>query len=150
MMSKTNFRILLSLLIAVILLGAFSNKLFPSDIVGDTSNQVIEFNSSIPNFDFLYFLYGNLIIALMLVSFVGIFFFKAWARDVFLTALIMTIPGYFVDYFMTISPPVTLSGVAELLGSFALILSGFLIAVMYLTPVKEFFFEKTIEQPHVA
>lgn len=141
MMSKTNFRILLGLLIAVTLLGTISGLLFPSDMARETTNQVIEFNSSIPNFDFIFFLYGYLVIALTLVSFVGLFLFKPWARDLFLTALILTIPGYFV----IISPTTVPHAIDELLGSVSFILSGMLIAVMYLSPAKEYFFEQKFE-----
>ena len=142
MMSKTTFRIFLGLKVGFVLLGAF----LPGILNDGSNNQVIEFNSSIPDFDFLYFLYGAIILTLTLVAYGGLFFFKAWARDVFLTALIMTIPGYFV----TFTPAPVYSGMSELLGSVSLLLSGFLIAVMYLTPTSKHFFNLEDEEPQPA
>lgn len=137
MMSKRIFRILLSLLIGVFLFNLVGNLLFPSEMLGSTSGQAIELNSSIPNFDVVYSIYGYLVMSLILVSFIGLFLFKAWGRDLFVSALLLTIPGYFV----TVTPPIVSSSIMELTGTFSLILTGFLIAVMYLTPAKEYFFE---------
>lgn len=134
---------LLSLFIALSIFGVLANLFFPNEVIGNVYPG-IDFDQNA--FEFLYLtVYSYSTMLLLIVSFVGLFMFKRWARDLFVAYFLISIPSYFLFDF-----PYTATGITQLLDNLSWVMIGFLIAVMYLAPVKKFFFDKDVEHTNLA
>ena len=143
MTSKRSFRLLLSLFIAVSVFGTLVNLFFPNEVVGNVYPGI---NFDENPFEFLYLtVYSYSTMLLLIVSFVGLFMFKRWSRDLFVAYFLISIPSYFLFDF-----PSTATGITQLLDNLVWVMIGFMIAVMYLTPVSKFFSQREPEQLNLA
>jgi hypothetical protein len=133
--SKNQFRLLVIIyFILSILSGAYDELIV---------NTHIEFiNNYLHEQDIIYYLdeYISIIFVVVtigiLVNFVGLLLFKNWARLLYLILYIAAIPTYLFD------DVTVFSSVALMIYDFGMILSGFILALLYFSNVGKFFNKK--------
>ncbi len=137
-MKKIHFRILVIVSFFLSIFGGFADLIISDPIV----NQITEFAESIePEWSDakLFTILGFVILWIIYIiyTFVGLLLFWNIARHIYLAGFIIIIPMYFI-----VGVTVT-SGIEQALYDAGSVLSGVLLALIYFSPVKQFFVGKS-------
>jgi len=138
-MSKNKFRIIIisSLILAV--LSAGFDFLFPNEIIASVNEFIVEIEPDYSDLEFYTIMgVGSLVVIAVIFSLVGILMFKSWARHLYIASYILVLPIYFTGGLYVSS------GFSQAMYDLSMILSGVIIALMYFSPVKDYFVKPNI------
>lgn len=127
-MTKFNFRLLLCISVLVNIIGALYEFLFPDEVLSKVQKYAIEiepktvFDSMSPEILITVFVASLCVYA---VSIVGLFLFKNWARHLYVSFILLTIPLYLTTGLNIYSP------IPMLLSSLSCYLEGAIITLSY-------------------
>ena len=133
-MNKRIFQILVIVDLVLSLAAGMYDYLLGTEV----SNKAIEFIASIEpessDLSFYIFMaYAFAVLLLVVVSIIGLLKFKDWGRKCYVSSFVLVAIAY---PFLGVS---AFSGVGQLLNDSSFVLSGFLLAVMYLSPLEQDF-----------
>jgi len=136
-MSKNKFRLLIVASLMFAILGETYDYIWPDKI----SEQIIEFAYELePEIDgakmVVLSIIGLAAIIFGVVSFFGLLLFRSWARPMYLAGFIILLPTS-LFYGVSIN-----SGVSQVLGDLSLVTSGIILAMLYYSPVSDFYQRK--------
>jgi hypothetical protein len=133
-MNNRVFQVLVIVDMALSLVAGFYDYLLGTEV----SSKAIEFVASIEPEDsemrfYAFSAYASVVLVMVLASIVGLLRFKAWGRKLYVASFALTVLVY---PFAGVS---VFSGLGQLLNDSSFLLSGFLLAAMYLSPLKQEF-----------
>ncbi|MBE0378953.1 hypothetical protein PPRY_a1507 [Pseudoalteromonas prydzensis ACAM 620] len=81
---------------------------------------------------------GILVAVAVVASYAGLLFFKSWARHIYVASFVLALPTYFMGGL------IVTSGLEDLLYDLSMLMSGAVVALIYFSPVKEYFVDTKI------
>lgn len=132
--SKNGFRAFL-IVNTLIGFGGLVDVIFPSLLSPELQEYFAKVE--VTNYGIFLAAYSFIMSIIGFVSFIGILKFRKWARSLY---VILTIVGLLFTPFFTEQIS---SGLSSAFSSFSSITSGIILALMYMSPVKEYFENQT-------
>jgi hypothetical protein len=140
-MNKNQFRLFLFSSVIFAILALVVSFWFPSQNVDVVNDYIIELEMASPEqyfSDMLLLVIGVLVAVAVVASYAGLLFFKSWARHLYVASFVLALPTYFMGgLFVT-------SGIEDLLYDLSMLISGAVVALIYFSPVKEYFVDTKI------
>ena len=133
-MSKNQFRLLLTLNPAILILTELYNYFWPNPVVESVSSLAKEMEQLLLDEHIaisLIILLG--VLSIFLVSYVGLYFFKSWAKKLYLLAFFIILPLYL---FLGVH---VASEVSQLGNDISMICYGASLALLFFSPVSEYY-----------
>ena len=135
-MSKSSFRVLLVVYLFVsILSGVYDGEIITNDLFYFKINSYVA-GISVPISPYSKFLLlvGLAVIAIicLIASFIGLFLFRPWGR------MLYTI-GFLLIFITPFSGILVYSFIAQTIYDISLVLSGFILALIYFSPMADYF-----------
>ena len=143
-MTKTQFRILVVLSLFFGVLAVVSDLVISNPILYQVTvyAESLEAEWSADTKTYIGISIGVLLIIYLIYTFIGLLFFWNNARLFYLAGFIVSIPFYFYFYFYFLGI-VVVSPIGGLLYDSSNILSGMILALIYFSPVKQYFTERS-------
>lgn len=136
--TRSKFRIFVVVVFLLSILSGFADVIFQDSVIIKLNEYAETLEPEIQQ-DSLNLIIGALVFAViyLLYSFIGLILFWNMARHVYLVGFVIILP---MEIFMG---PVIMSGLRTFVYDFAMVLCGFLLALIYSSPVNEYFTVKS-------
>lgn len=136
--TRSKFRIFVVVVFLLSILSGFADVIFQDSVIIKLNEYAETLEPEIQE-DSLNLIIGALVFAViyLLYSFIGLILFWNMARHVYLVGFVIILP---MEIFMG---PVIMSGLRTFVYDFAMVLCGFLLALIYSSPVNEYFTVKS-------
>ena len=138
-MSKRNFRIITIAFSVLLLMPVGYEIVCPGDVVENVNSYIIEIEPELSHLENNVLMFSlSLATVMVIVSLIGLFMFKSWARHLFVLSNIVIFPIYLIGGLYVYS------GLAQAICDLSLIVEGFIIALVYFSPLKGYFIKPKI------
>ncbi|BDY05195.1 hypothetical protein [Ferrimonas sp. YFM] len=133
-MSKAAFRTLVILELLIAIISLVFELFFPNTLVEEVNFQILEVAATGGETGEML---ENIVVSasslLYLVAFVGLLMFRNWGRILYVASYIIILPSYYINGLWLYSETATL------FNDHAFMLGGFIVALIYFSPVKDHF-----------
>ena len=133
-MDKKPFQFVVICTMLISLFSGFYDLLFTHSLVDSINHYIASVEPQHSDTEYWVFtLYGIFMLTAVLAGFIGLLMFRPWAPAVYLVGYFLSFPAYYFNGLFVSSPT------AQILYDFSMMLSGFILALIYFSSLKDKF-----------